>query len=62
MNKSDIIEVTNIQIIEKDVIEIKKEKDFDDIHKILFNGAKIFKLNKTYYLIGTDVIYTYKED
>ena len=54
--KKRVLEVKEIHFSEKDVIEFNKWEDFQTIAHD-FNS--IFLLNKTYYLISADVIYTY---
>lgn len=61
MLEHNIIQVNQIQVIEKDVIEVKNRKDFEEIYKTYFNGSKILKLQNKYYLIGTDAMYIWIE-
>ena len=55
------IEVNSINLVEKDVIEIDDFDDFIDIAIKKFSGDNILNLKGTLYLIGVDVVYTFKK-
>ena len=57
--KLKIIEVTEINLTEKDIISIKKKRDFDEVQRSVFKDTFAFNLNGVYYLIGSEVAYIY---
>ena len=54
-----IIKVKKITLIEKDIIEVSNKQDFEKLNLRFFEGGFILDLNGVWYLIGTEVIYTF---
>ncbi|MBW2986686.1 hypothetical protein KY333_04930 [Candidatus Woesearchaeota archaeon] len=54
-----IIKVNDIQLVEKDVIEITNKEDFEMLNKDLFSDSIVFDLKGVWYLIGDEVAYCF---
>lgn len=53
-----IVKVNSIDLVEKDMIELKKLSDFKKLYHDL-NFGMCFDLNGSYYLLGSEVSYLY---
>jgi len=54
-----IIKVNSINMTEKDVVEVDNYADFERINFEIFKDTFVFDLKGVYYLMGTEVVYTY---
>ena len=57
-----IINVRNIELTEKDIVEVATKEDLEKIKKVYFDKTTLFfnLNNEKIYLIGYEVVYFYK--
>ena len=48
----DIIKVSDLKLIERDIINVIKREDFDNINHKMFNNTLVYDLNGALYLLG----------